>query len=353
MKKKNLILLGVGLVLIFLSVWQIAAAQSGLKVFNLHSSNPPVTIITPADAAPASRPTILIAHGFAGSSVLMRGFALTLAHAGYTTVSWDFEGHGANRIPLDSSSESGDLLKNAESALSIAADTGLVDTQHVAILGHSMGSGVALTYGSTYPDTYATIAISPVKQTVSPELPHNLLLMAGSLEPQFVSNAEQLLVLAGGSNGDFSAGTARELKIVPNVEHISILFSPTAHSNARLWMDQTFGMQPGASTYPDRRIVWFGFGILGFIFLSIATVNSLPTTKLENGRVLPFWLRLTALISGSLASTVVLWLISLSGISLSQMLGVLVGGYLLIWFGIAGVISLLILRPHMVSAGVG
>ncbi len=125
MKKKNLILLGVGLVFIFLSVWQIYAAQSGLKVISVHSSNPPVTIITPMDAAPASRPTILIAHGFAGSSVLMRGFALTLAHAGYTTVSWDFEGHGANPIPLVSSNESGQLLKDAETALSIAARTGL------------------------------------------------------------------------------------------------------------------------------------------------------------------------------------------------------------------------------------
>ena len=108
MNRKNVILLGVGLVFIFLAVWQIAAAQRGLKVINLHTSNPPVTIITPADAAPASRPTILIAHGFAGSAVLMRGFALTLAHAGYTTVSWDFEGHGANPNPLVSSNESDD-----------------------------------------------------------------------------------------------------------------------------------------------------------------------------------------------------------------------------------------------------
>jgi pimeloyl-ACP methyl ester carboxylesterase len=346
MSRKNAILFGVGIAFIFLAVRQIAAAQKGLEVINLHTSNPPVTIITPADAAPASRPTILIAHGFAGSAMLMRGFALTLAHAGYTTISWDFEGHGANPNPLVSSNESDVLLKDAEAALSSAAQIGLIDTQRVAILGHSMGSGVALSYGKAHPDTLATIAISPISQTVTPELPHNLLLMAGSLEPQFASNAENLLAMAGGQNADFSSGTARQLVIVPCVEHISILFSPTAHSTTRTWLDSTFGVQPGASNYIDRRIIWFGFGILGFIFLSIATVDTLPASSLEKVIAAPRFLRLFALIAGCLAASSLLWLVSLAGVRLSQMLGLLVGGYIIIWFGIAGVISLLILRPH-------
>jgi pimeloyl-ACP methyl ester carboxylesterase len=351
MKKENSVILGVGLGMILISIWLLSGAQRGLKVINLPTSNPPVTIITPADAVPASRPTILIAHGFAGSSELMRGFALTLAHAGYTTVSWDFEGHGANPNPLSASNESGDLLKDAESALSYAASTGLVDTQHIAILGHSMGSGVALSFGSVHPDTYATIAISPVKQTVTPELPHNLLLMAGSLEPQFVTNAQQLFDMAEGPNGDFSSGAARELVIVPNVEHISILFSPAAHATARAWLDSTFGTQAGATNYSDHRIIWFGIGILGFAFVSLAAVNSLPNTSSDKKDTAPLWLRLVALIVGCLAATIILWLVSLNGVALSQILGILVGGYLLIWFGIAGVISLLILRPHLYTPG--
>jgi pimeloyl-ACP methyl ester carboxylesterase len=347
MKRETALLFVCGLLLVGISVWQIYAAQNGLNVTNLPTSNPPVTIITPANAAPASWPTVLIAHGFAGSAVLMRGFALTLAHAGYTTVSWDFEGHGANPNPLVSSNDSDVLLKDAEAALSSAAQTGLVDTQHVAILGHSMGSGVALAYGSVHPDTFATIAVSPVNQTVTPELPHNLLLMAGSLEPQFASNAKQLLALAGGQNTDFSSGTARQLIVVPNVEHISILFSPTAHLTARTWLDETFGPQPGATSYTDRRIIWFGIGILGFIFLSIASVGSLPVSTPEKVTSAPKWLRLVAIISGSLAATLMLWLGSLLGVKLNQLLGLLVGGYIIIWFGIAGVISLLILRPHI------
>ncbi|MFZ0531865.1 MAG: alpha/beta fold hydrolase [Anaerolineales bacterium] len=347
MRNKHIVLFMLGFLMMVISIWQIAATQSGLDVINLHTTNPPVTMITPSNAVPASRPTILIAHGFAGSEVLMRGFALTLAHAGYTTVSWDFEGHGANPNPLIQSSESNDLLQNAQAALAEAETTGLINTQLVAILGHSMGSGVALSYGITHPDTYATIAISPVSQSVSPTLPHNLLLMAGSLEPQFVSSAERLLAMAGGQSNDLAAGSAHKLVIIPNVEHISILFSPTAHSTSRSWLDATFGPQPEASNYTDRRILWFGLGIIGSIFLSKATLSTFPATIREKVLIAPQWLRIIALLGGSLIATIFLWLVSLGGVKLSQLLGLLVGGYMLIWYGVAGVISLLILRPHL------
>jgi pimeloyl-ACP methyl ester carboxylesterase len=347
MRNKHIVLFMLGFLMMAISIWQIAATQSGLDVINLHTTNPPVTMITPLNAVPASRPTILIAHGFAGSEVLMRGFALTLAHAGYTTVSWDFEGHGANPNPLVQSSESNDLLQNAQAALAEAETTGLIDTQLVAILGHSMGSGVALSYGITHPDTYATIAISPVSQSVSPTLPHNLLLMAGSLEPQFVSSAERLFAMAGGQSNDLAAGSAHKLVIIPNVEHISILFSPTAHSTSRSWLDATFGPQPEASNYTDRRILWFGLGIIGSIFLSKATLSTFPATIREKVLIAPQWLRIIALLGGSLIATIFLWLVSLGGVKLSQLLGLLVGGYMLIWYGVAGVISLLILRPHL------
>ena len=148
---------------------------------------------------------------------------------------------------------------------------GLADTGRVAILGHSMGSGVALSFGQRYPATAATIAVSPVGTAVTPSLPRNLLLMAGSLEPGFVANAEKRLAEAGGAGGDPSQGTGRRLQIIPNVEHISILFSPLAHATALQWLDATFGPQPGAAPYTDARVAWFGLGALGTL-LAAATL---------------------------------------------------------------------------------
>ena len=293
MKKKIIIYLSIGFILVVLSIWQIAITQSGLSILYLKNSNPPITIIYPKNSLPASRPTVLIAHGFAGSSVLMRGFALTLAHAGYTTISWDFQGHGENPNPLISASRSDNLLSDAESALSAANATGLVDTKRIAILGHSMGSGVAIAYGNAHPNTAATIAVSPVNQSVTSSLPHNLLLMAGSLEPQFLSNAEQLLAMAGGQTGGLSEGTARKLVTIPGVEHISILFSPTAHAAARTWLDGTFGSQQGSVDYIDRRVLWFGLGIVGFIMLGNAGINMIPASSQSKSLSRPLWLRIT------------------------------------------------------------
>jgi pimeloyl-ACP methyl ester carboxylesterase len=347
MNKKRWVFFGLGIIFIAISVWQIAAAQKGLDVIHLHTNNPPVTIISPAGITPASRPTVLIAHGFAGSSVLMRGFELTLAHAGFTTISWDFEGHGTNPHPFSLSASSTDLLHDAESALSEAATTGRIDILHVAILGHSMGSGVALSYGVAHPATYATIAISPVPQPVTQSLPHNLLLMAGSLEPQFVSNAEQILAMAGGESGSLQDGTARQLVIIPDVEHISILFSRTAQSASRDWLVGTFGVQPSATNFVDHRILWFGLGIVGFLFLSFVSVNSFFITKPTSQAIHPIWYRLLALLCGGLGATLILWLVSLLGVDLSKLFGLLVGGYIILWFGVAGVISLIILHPHI------
>ncbi len=345
--KKNWPWFGIGVICVAIAVWQIMMAQQGLKVISLKATDPPVTIITPANVPNASRPTVLIAHGFAGSAVLMRGFALTLAHAGYTTVSWDFEGHGANTHPLQATSGSTSLLGDAESALSEAASAGLVNTQRVAILGHSMGSGVALEFGVSHPDTYATIAISPVPMEVNPTLPRNLLIMAGSLEPQFVGNAEQLLSMAGGEQGSLPEGTARQLAVVPNVEHISILFSPTAHRTARSWLDGTFGVQPGAINYVDRRIEWFALGIIGFMILSFAGINSISDHEVAPAPNRPLWLRFAAVLGGSLGATLILWLVNLAGVNLTQLFGLLVGGYLIVWFGLAGLIALLIYRPRI------
>jgi len=208
---------GLGLLLVLLSLWQINAAAYGLKITHIPSEHPPVTLVTPDGGDIAGRPLVLIGHGFAGSGLVMRGFAFTLAHAGYNVVLWDFAGHAANQQPLPLEEQTVSLLTDAEAALSQAQAYGLGTSKGVAILGHSMGSGVALAYGRIHPDTLATIAVSPVSQAVTPDLPHNLLLMAGSREAAFVSNARKLLEQAGGSGGDPAAGSARKLVVVPGM----------------------------------------------------------------------------------------------------------------------------------------
>jgi dienelactone hydrolase len=352
MKRRHWLLAGVGLALVALAVWQVGAAARGLQVTTVRDFEPRLLVVAPAGADPAGRPLVLIAHGFAGSTAIMRGFALTLAHAGYTAVLWDFEGHGTNPQPMAGSmGERSGLQATAGAALAEALARGYGDPQHVAILGHSMGSGVALNSGIDHPETAATIAVSPTGAEVSPELPRNLLLMAGALEGRFVQNAEQLLADAGGAGGDHAAGTARKLLIVPGVEHISILFSPAAHAAARDWLDATFGVQPGARVYTDRRMLWYGLGIVGVLLLGAGLAPLVTDPAVAEAPRRSLWRRLAALAGGALGATLILWLASLAGLGLSNALGLLVGGYLLIWYGVAGVLSLLLLwaRPAALS----
>jgi len=334
-----------GLLLLLLSVWQILAAAQGLQVTSLRSTVPPLTIVAPAGAANPSRPLVLIGHGFAGSGVVMRGFAFSLAHAGYVAVLWDFDGHGTNPRPLPGDALRGAaLLDTAEAALAEVDAQGLGAPGRVAILGHSMGSGVALAFGQTHPETAATVAVSPVEQPVTPDLPRNLLLMAGRLEAPFVRNAGQLLAEAGGPGGDPAAGTGRKLVVVPGVEHVSILFSPAAHAAARDWLDAAFGLQPGARPYTDRRVAWYGLGVLGALLVATALGPAVAAPPSASAPGRPVWRRLAALIGGVLGATLLLWLAGSAGLGLRNLLGLLVGGYVMIWFGAAGLLSLTLLR---------
>jgi hypothetical protein len=171
--------------------------------------------------------------------------------------------------------------------------------------------------------------------------------MAGSLEPPFVRNAEERLAEAGGRGGDPTVGTARQLLVVPGVEHLSILFAPAAHAGARDWLDATFGPQPGATAYTDRRVVWYGLGMVGILLvaISIAPLVAEPTSARPSNSSCPLGLgwRLAALTGGSIGGTVLLWLAGSAGLVLQNLLGLLIGGYLLIWFGVVGFLTLSLL----------
>jgi pimeloyl-ACP methyl ester carboxylesterase len=344
MNRPRWIAAGMGLLMVLISIWQLETADSGLEVTHVRAGDLPVTLISPAEEEDGNRPIVLIGHGVAGSRVIMEGYALTLAHAGYNVALWDFAGHGSNLQPLPVDRDEDTLVADAEVALKTARDNGF-QVERTAVLGHSMGSGMALTYGVVHPETMVTIAVSPVTREVTPELPRNLLLLAEGLDQRFVRNGERLLDQAGGAGGDPAVGRARKMVVIPGVEHITILFSPTAHKAARQWLDNTFGPQTGAEDYTDRRILWYSLGLVGTLlfFWSLAKLIGDSSKVPDEPRVRPLWWRIGSLVGGALGATLSLFALSKVGLQLPNLLGILVGGYLLVWFVIAGVVSLLLM----------
>lgn len=321
--------------LAWLMVWQ---AGQGLVTRPLTHNGVPMRLIAPADTGPV--PGVIIAHGFSGSQQLMLGFAYTLAHAGYATLLLDFDGHAANPAPMGGEMTRGAaaLQANLDAAYAALIAQPEVDDGRVALLGHSMGSGAVMTAGINHPDQYqATVAVSPTDAQVTETEPRNLLLQAGQLEPQFAANAEDLLARAGGANADFANGRARSFQLIPGVEHITILFSPTAHQTAVGWLGQTFGL-PTTVAYTDRRMVWYLVQLGAWLVLVVAITPLIRQPRITTDFRRPPW-HVLGLLVAPLVGTAVLWLAD-QVTAVGQLGGILIAGAQALWFLVFGLVWL-------------
>jgi pimeloyl-ACP methyl ester carboxylesterase len=338
-------------VLILLSWWALLKANDGLITRAFEKDGIPMQFIVSRQATRV--PGILIAHGFAGSKQLMLGYAYTLAHNGYGLLLWDQLGHGANTQRFDRNS----LQDGLEVALSALKQQPEINPQQLAIIGHSMGSGVAMTAGIERPSDFdAVVAISPTDAAVSPEVPKNLSLQAGAWEPEVVENATRLLKQAGGSNSNVAAGKGRSLSIIAGVEHITILFNDSSHQSVLQWLNQTFGLHENNS-YRDRRMGWYGLQLLGWLILIGTVLPHLPgkvsPPSQHTQRSLRAWV---GLVFSPIAAASVIKLMSLSS-DVGNLGGVLVGGAVGFWFFIAGLFWLAVVaklpRPRISDLGLG
>lgn len=345
MKRQRLLMLFVALLLILLSWWGVVAAKAGLVVRSLLRDDIPLLYV--AQRQGEQMPGVLVAHGFAGSKQLMLGYAHTLAHAGYAVMLWDFGGHGGNPKQLTRS-----LEHDLNVAYAALLEQPGVDPTRLALLGHSMGSGAVMAAGIRNPDSFAaTIAVSPTYAVVTPQVPRNLQFQAGGWEPGFVANAMRLLQQAGGENTNLTAGNGRSLVIVPNAEHITILFRHASHMAAQRWLDATFGIQTNSS-YVDRRMVWYGLHLFAWLILIGGVAPSfMPTYEDMQMRLLRSW---GGILLAPFLATGLLTLLS-RFVEIQSLGGVLVGGAVGIWFGIAGTVWLAIMfhLPRLTLRAIG
>lgn len=351
MNRPRLFLLLMALLLVALSWYGVVVARAGLVVRSLEQDGVPMLYVAPQQGEKI--PGVLVAHGFAGSKQLMLGYAHVLAHAGYAVMLWDFGGHGANAAQRERFS----LEQNLDIADAALRSQPEVDPSRLALLGHSMGSGAVMSTGIRNLDRFAaTVAVSPTGAAVTPQVPRNLQLQAGSWEGGFVSNAKRLLVAAGGENGNLAEGQGRAFVLIPNAEHITILFRNASHQAARRWLDATFGISH-ISNYVDLRMIWYGLHLVAWLIVLGAVAPALAFSYSCAGtvKVLAFK-RWGGLLLAPLMASAVLTLVS-RVVEIQSLGGLLVGGAVGIWFFVAGVVWLSILsdlpRPTARAVGLG
>lgn len=328
-------LAAVALILMLGSWWGVARLDDGLIVRQFTRDGLPVRFMR--QAGTQGLPGIIVAHGFGGSRQLMLGYGLTFARSGYAVMLLDFSGHATNPKPFNFTGDR--LQEDLDTAHQALISQPGVRSGKVALLGHSMGSGAVMQSGIDHPDRYAAvIAISPTGAEVTETVPPTLMLQAGSFEGRFLANAQDLLLRAGGPSDDFAAGGARRLAEIPNVEHISILFSRTSQRLALEWLNRSFGLE-NQPAFKDTRILLYGLHLLGWLML-VMTVGSMASVGA--GRTIPQlkevrqWL---GLILSPIAATLLLALLATVA-DVATTLGMQVGGGLAIWFLLMGVIWL-------------
>ncbi|SDS43241.1 dienelactone hydrolase family protein [Actinoplanes derwentensis] len=269
--KRTLLLL---LVLAVGGVWLLAGAGPEPRREQVVSAGVPLEEVHPAGAGP--HPGVVVAHGFSGSARLMEPFGDSLAARGYVVVLLDFAGHGANTGPLPDQTAGTDestrvLQHDLDVALAHLRSLPDVDPARIAMVGHSMGAGAVTRYAADHPDVTATVAISlPGAGAASPQGPARLLAIVGGLEfPGFRSAATTVT----------DQRDDRALRVIPGVEHITVLYAPETHRQTVAWLDSAFGL-PGdaAIPFPARRL--FGAALLVLAFL----IGFHPLTALLSGR---------------------------------------------------------------------
>ena len=326
-----------GAVLLALALLLLAPTGRGITVED-RAAGPdgslPLRVYLPDDATVGASPGVVVAHGFAGSAALMHTWSLALAHAGFVVVAPDLPGHGRNLEPLADRSDR--LPEAVIAALTELRSLPEVDRDRVALLGHSMGSGAVLTVGIERPDLVrAVVAVSPTDAAVTPDVPRDLLLLAGANEGRFVANAESLLERAGGERGEAGDGDARALVVVPLVEHVSILFSRAAHDRSIEWLAAALGHAPTGAA-PMGPLAGWALLVLGIVMLWQALVAQAATPAREPGTRSVPWLALPV---GGVAATASL-VIVVRSVDLPALTGLLVAGEVGLWFLMAGAVWL-------------
>jgi dienelactone hydrolase len=324
----------VALALLVTGIVTLLAADGGVEHRLLVEGPTPVSVYVPEGATVGGAPGVVVAHGFAGSRQLMRSWSLALARAGFVVAVPDLAGHGGSTTRLGEGGAS--LLADVERARSVLAAQPETDPARIGLLGHSMGSGAVMAYAIERPDgIVAVVAVSPTDAEVSATLPADLLLLAGANEPRFVANARSLLERAGGPSGSPGDGAARRLIVVPRVEHVSILFSPSAQEDSVAWLAAALQHVPLDRRAPEPVLGWLIL-VLGVVFAWQALAMRLATTGPDTVRRRGAWLTLLA---GGLAATASLVIVSRS-VAIGQVTGVLVAGEVALWFLLTGLVWL-------------
>ena len=341
MKKPLIFILLAALMAIMAGMWTLLEAHRGVTIERIRVREIPASIFRPT--GPGNGSVALIAHGFAGSQQLMQPMAMTLAHSGYTAVTFDFSGHGRNARPMR-----GGVKDMKESTRTLTAEIeemtefarGLSGGKPIALVGHSMAADLIAQFAMNRTDIAAVAALSVFGAGITREQPRNLIVITGAWEPAMLTEAAARIagLAADGparervTYGDFAQGTARRYVLAEGAEHIGVIYSRDGLTQTRDWLNSAFGHSTEGVV--DSRGKWLALLFIGLLALAWPLSKALPVLSAKPLGSGLGWKRLAPIaLAPAILTPLILWKAP------TDFLPVLLGDYLAVHFVVYGLLT--------------
>ena len=277
----KLLLSVVFLALAVISGGQLVNTEKDLVASQQIVNGTPVKLLEPKESNGA---LVFIAHGFAGSSNFMRPLAVSLSHSGFTTIRYDFLGHGENKNPYSGSITqlSGATEKFVNQTNSIVNHYKEVyEPEKMVLIGHSMASDIIMRTALKRDDIFSVIGISAYTDAITAKKPSNILILNGEWEPRLKLKAYDILTKIGIARpeedityGSFNDGSARKISTVINADHVGILFSERTQIAIGAWLNEIFKSEIISKT--NKMGIWIAILLLSIFILIIFFILSFP-----------------------------------------------------------------------------
>ena len=319
----------------------LLGARGGVTIEKIQVGEIPATLFRP-EHLPNGH-VALIAHGFAGSQQLMQPMAMTLAHSGYTAVTFDFAGHGRNARPMrggvkDMQESTRTLLAEIDEMTAFAR--GLSGGMPIALVGHSMAADLIVQYAMDRTDIGAVAALSVFGAGVTREQPRNLIVITGAWEPAMLTEAAARIagLAAEGparervTYGDFAQGTARRYVLAEGAEHIGVIYSRDGLTQTRDWLNSAFGQTMTGAI--DIRGKWLALLFAGLLMVAWPLSKLLPVLSHKPMGAGLGWRRFAPIaIAPAILTPLILWKAP------TDFLPILLGDYLAVHFVVYGLMT--------------
>ena len=224
----------------------------------------PGTLYMPGDAPDDMRfpepkpkgqrpPVIVMGHGYSSDQQGMSILARSLAKAGYATLTFDFQGHGANPHRFV-----GDLRNDLKTVLDWVEQSPHVDTSRIVVLGHSMGASAGLDFATIDPRVNTVIPVSGGDVVNEAHVPAHALFLVASGDPGPLKDdsEESAARLASFPGADVKSVT------IKGTDHVTIIRDGQTVKAISDYLDASFGGAPADRESTDRNDPRWGTAVL-------------------------------------------------------------------------------------------